>query len=163
MWVTSVLMAPIYGASPWLWGIFLLKRWPIQPRKILLCLAGQGQCWLHWMLWGSIFLFSLFVQPGETWPKQFRSLLCPQCNHILLRGHQRSYVCLHSEFARVPQLDLPCAGSLAGRGEFSILAESCNYRGDQREKTSGHAPLPLIEGNDSSGLQSNTADLLLIN
>lgn len=63
----------------------------------------------------------------------------------------------------VPQPNPCCGGCLAGGGEFSILAESCNYRGDHRKKTSRHAPLPLIEGNDSSGLQSNMGDLVLIN
>lgn len=58
---------------------------------------------------------------------------------------------------------LPRGGCSAGRGEFSTLAEDCNYGGGQRKETSGHAPLPLIEGNDSSGLQSNTGDLVLIN
>lgn len=108
-WHQYMVQVPSFEGCIW------LKRWPIQPRKIFLCLAGWGQCWLHWMLWGSVVIFwqglscmmcpaticcqqpltSLFVPPGKTWPKELRGFVCLQCNHTLLCGHQRSFICLH--------------------------------------------------------------------
>lgn len=50
-----------------------------------------------------------------------------------------------------------------GKREPSISAEGCNYRVDQKKKDKQACTTALIEGNDSSGLQSNTEDLVLIN